>query len=171
MHLLVSDWGVVMKALGQSKAASYKPQKFLTKVLTDYHSCALLNGIDPGIVERANEIAILSHRKADLVAACAQMTSTEMNELEDAVRLSRIMFVAFAETLQERIARRFLEADFSRPLRGSASGSTRAVSILDDVIGGSDDGSNIDFDENQTDSQTAPYYYASSTRDESTSIV
>lgn len=44
-----------------------------------------MNGIDPVIIERANEIAALMRRGEDLVAACAKLTPAEMEDLEDAV--------------------------------------------------------------------------------------
>ena len=44
-----------------------------------------MNGIDPAIIERANEIAALMRRGEDLVAACAKLTPVEMEDLEDAV--------------------------------------------------------------------------------------
>lgn len=49
-----------------------------------------MNGIDEAIVSRANEIAELSHRGEDLVAACARVTPAEMEELEEAVSRQRI---------------------------------------------------------------------------------
>ena len=52
-----------------------------------------MNGIDPAIVERANELATLSYHQEDLVVACAQMTPTEMNDLEDAVRVSLLALI------------------------------------------------------------------------------
>jgi len=58
--------------------------------------CALLNGIDPEIVERADELILLAARGEDLIAACAKVTSDEAKELEGA----------------EQIGRRFLEQDF-----------------------------------------------------------
>lgn len=47
-----------------------------------------MNGIDPAIIERANEIAALMRRGEDLVAACAKLTPAEMEDLEDAVSMS-----------------------------------------------------------------------------------
>ena len=67
--------------------------RYFRAILINYHSCALMNGIDPAIVERANEIATLSYHQEDLVAACAQMTPPEMKDLEDAVRVSNTTFI------------------------------------------------------------------------------
>lgn len=58
--------------------------------------CAVLNGIDPAVVERADELILLAARGEDLVAACTKVGSDEAQELEDA----------------EQIGRRFLEQDF-----------------------------------------------------------
>ncbi|CAG8886991.1 unnamed protein product [Penicillium egyptiacum] len=60
--------------------------------------CAAINGIDPAIVSRANEIASLSARGENIVAACAVLSSEEMQDLEEA----------------NSLARGFLEIDFSR---------------------------------------------------------
>lgn len=46
-----------------------------------------MNGIDPVIVARANELATLSARGEDLVAACAKMSKTETDALEEAVSI------------------------------------------------------------------------------------
>ena len=69
--------------------------------------CAILNGIDPAIVERADELILLAARGEDLVAACAQLSEKDARELENA----------------ERIGRRFLEQDLSRTgVKGAATG-------------------------------------------------
>ncbi|KAJ5588898.1 DNA mismatch repair protein MutS core [Penicillium hordei] len=60
--------------------------------------CAAVNGIDPAIVSRANEIASLSARGENIVAACAVLSSEEMQDLEEA----------------DSLARGFLEIDFSQ---------------------------------------------------------
>ncbi|KGO51449.1 DNA mismatch repair protein MutS, core [Penicillium expansum] len=60
--------------------------------------CAAINGIDPAIVSRANEIAFLSARGENIVAACAVLSSEEMQDLEEA----------------NSLARGFLEIDFSQ---------------------------------------------------------
>lgn len=57
--------------------------------------CAAMNGIDPAIVERAEQLILLSVRGDDLVAACSLLSEEAMKELEGA----------------EQVARRFLEQD------------------------------------------------------------
>lgn len=44
-----------------------------------------MNGIDQAIIARANEIATLSARAENLVAACAKMSAEETEALEEAV--------------------------------------------------------------------------------------
>lgn len=61
--------------------------------------CAAMNGIDPGIVERADELILLAARGEDLILACAKVSEDETRELEDA----------------ERIGRQFLEQEFPKP--------------------------------------------------------
>lgn len=61
--------------------------------------CALMNGVDPAIVQRADELVLLAARGEDLIAACAKVGNEEARELEEA----------------ERIGRQFLEQDFPHP--------------------------------------------------------
>jgi DNA mismatch repair protein MSH5 len=58
--------------------------------------CAGLNGIDPAIVARADDLILLAARGEDLVAACAQLSESERKEL----------------AMAERVAREFLEEEW-----------------------------------------------------------
>lgn len=51
-------------------------------------SCAAMNGISQTIVDRANELAALSARGENLVAACATLSAEETETLAEAVGLS-----------------------------------------------------------------------------------
>ncbi|PGH21494.1 hypothetical protein AJ80_03162 [Polytolypa hystricis UAMH7299] len=82
-------------------------------------NCAALNGIDPAIITRANELSKLCLQGENLVAACARMSLTEMEALEGA----------------ESIARRFLQADFSQPFpQGSESERGSVNDYLDEIV-------------------------------------
>ncbi|KAL3420742.1 MutS domain V [Phlyctema vagabunda] len=70
--------------------------------------CASNNGIDPAIVERAEQLILLAARGEDLMTICAEVTEEESRELEAA----------------ENIARQFLDQDL--PLPGD-----QAYSVLD----------------------------------------
>ncbi|KAH7330304.1 muts domain V-domain-containing protein [Rhexocercosporidium sp. MPI-PUGE-AT-0058] len=62
-------------------------------------SCAVMNGIDPAIVDRADELILMAARGEDLVLACSEMTPDEVQKYEEA----------------EQVGRQFLEKDFPRP--------------------------------------------------------
>ncbi len=49
--------------------------------------CAAMNGIEPAIVEKADQLLLLAARGADLVEVCAELPEAERLELEDAVSL------------------------------------------------------------------------------------
>ncbi|OOG00980.1 hypothetical protein ASPCADRAFT_511811 [Aspergillus carbonarius ITEM 5010] len=61
--------------------------------------CAAMNGISQAIVDRADEIASLSARGENLIAACAMLSAEETRTLENAVR--------------DKLAREFLSLDLS----------------------------------------------------------
>jgi DNA mismatch repair protein MSH5 len=79
--------------------------------------CALMNGIDPTVVERADELILLAARGEDLIAACAKVSEEEAKELEDA----------------EQIGRQFLEQEFPRPEDKERSGFD-VRSVLQNVL-------------------------------------
>ncbi|KAM5505459.1 hypothetical protein McaMca56_000103 [Microsporum canis] len=100
-------------------------------------------GIDPDIISRAQEVESLLQRKEDLVASCARMTAKEMKELE----------------YVEQLARRFLEADFSRSIpRSNEQGTTKCFrSLLEEIVGSIEQGgSPISVAEGDTEGCTLP---------------
>jgi hypothetical protein len=50
--------------------------------------CAAINGIDKSIVERSEEIILLSARGEDLVVACSIPSSEELADLVEAVSIT-----------------------------------------------------------------------------------
>ncbi|OAX79667.1 actin cytoskeleton-regulatory complex protein PAN1 [Emergomyces africanus] len=85
-------------------------------------NCAALNGIDPAIISRANEIGTLAARGEDLVVICAKMSVSEMDELEEA----------------ESMARRFLGTNFSLGPKHAgirSENDERPEMLLENIIG------------------------------------
>ncbi|RAK97016.1 MutS family protein MSH5 [Aspergillus ibericus CBS 121593] len=79
--------------------------------------CAAMNGISQTIVDRADEIASLSARGENLIAACAMLSAEETQALEDA----------------DKLARKFLWLDLSRA--DKTNGTRDALEKLFDGVG------------------------------------
>ncbi|KAH7403355.1 muts domain V-domain-containing protein [Cadophora sp. MPI-SDFR-AT-0126] len=62
-------------------------------------TCAMMNGIDPAIVDRAEELILMASRGEDLVLACSAMSPDDTQNYENA----------------EQIGRRFIEKELPRP--------------------------------------------------------
>jgi hypothetical protein len=58
------------------------------------YSCAAINGVPHEVVQRAEDLILLSMRGEDLVAACCQMPEDEATELEEAVSSNKTITVA-----------------------------------------------------------------------------
>ncbi|GAD99872.1 predicted protein [Paecilomyces variotii No. 5] len=108
--------------------------------------CAAMNGVPSPIVQRANEIATLSARGENLVAACAKMSAEETDALEEAVCISLPNGVktdqpiydadiSFDVCKQEAIARNFVQLSFSKE-NGRFSGNASARNILNTLLEG-----------------------------------
>ena len=71
--------------------------------------CAAMNGIAKEVVQRAENLILLSARCGDLVEACAEMPEDELAELQAAVSLTLAgKSCVFAKPSQEDTARKFL---------------------------------------------------------------
>lgn len=62
---------------------NYRPERSTSSFGT---ICAAINGIEPSIIEKADQLLLLASRGADLVEVCAELPGAELAELEDAVR-------------------------------------------------------------------------------------
>jgi hypothetical protein len=56
-----------------------------------------MNGVPAEIVQRAENLILLSMRGEDLVAACCQMPEGEAAELEEAVSIARIIVCSLSD--------------------------------------------------------------------------
>jgi len=62
--------------------------------------CAAMNGIEPPIIEKADQLLLLAARGADLVEVCAELPDAELAELEDAVSCRSFEDVIHANIFQ-----------------------------------------------------------------------
>lgn len=72
--------------------------------------CAAINGIDPAVVERSENLILLAATGEDLVEACAGLPEGELAELEEAVSScdAVVELFRFTNKSQEQIGRQFL---------------------------------------------------------------
>ncbi|KAK0104513.1 MutS protein msh5 [Cadophora gregata] len=80
-------------------------------------TCALMNGIDPAIVDRAEELILMAARGEDLVLACSAMSPDDAQNYEEA----------------EQIGRRFIEKELPHPEDQRRDGIA-IRSFLNDVL-------------------------------------
>ena len=73
-----------------------------------------MNGIDMAIVERAEELILMSARGEDLVAACTNISSAELEDLADAVSLNDIVKAGLVSNTVLNTYREVLHANFLR---------------------------------------------------------
>ncbi|KAL4872765.1 muts domain V-domain-containing protein [Aspergillus spectabilis] len=80
--------------------------------------CAAMNGINQAIVGCANELASLSARGENLIAACAMLSDEEMQALQDAGELARrFLAMDLSKGCESGNVRRLLKAVFEDSMR------------------------------------------------------
>jgi DNA mismatch repair protein MSH5 len=84
----------------------------------DVNSCAAMSGVPEQVVQRAEDLILLSMRGEDLIAACCQMPDEETAELEEAVNTPLRLDDPVLTWPKERIARTFLSADVNNNPKG-----------------------------------------------------
>lgn len=103
-------------------------------------SCAAINGINQVIVSRANELAALSARGENLIAACAVLAAEETQLLGEAVGNPVLIARTYSDETPAKdvLARRFLGLDLSEE-----NASRTAWDMLEGVFQGIEDGSSV----------------------------